>query len=619
MKITLPNFSRTGLLYDIVLRNIINKEHKTITGAQIIYQKLLEHQVKNVFMYSGGSIMPLIDCFHNSPIKYFINTHEQNCGHAATGYAKSSNETGVVITTSGPGVTNLITPMLDAQNDSTPLVVLTGQVGRNVMGTDAFQEAPAVQVSKPVTKLSYCLESIEEIDEVMDKAFEIANEGKKGVVHIDIPKCISTREISYQDLELVLSDSFHSSRFDEKPNNYINKSNIDLISNIINQSQKPLFYIGQGASESSEYLYKCMKKNNIPVTSTIHGKGIIPESEELSLKWCGMHGMAAANYAIQESDCIIAIGSRFDDRTTGNVEHYAPEANKKKQIIHVDIEEKQFHKSVKSHHNLKMDSKQFLKELLPTLQENYRKLWFNRVQDLKEDHDFENRLPKDNSLNTPLVIKSIDSYLKNNNIIDYDITCGVGNHQMMTYQFVEGKYPKRIHSSGSLGVMGAGLPYAVGCQIANPSSLVIDIDGDSSFMMTMSDMKTIVENELPIKIAIMNDSRQMMVNIWERLYFGERYVATINEKNPDFVSLAESFGIKAFKCDNQTELESVTKDFLSYQGPALCEYVVGEEICLPLVGPGKALDEMILFNDYHFNDNQNDEKKIVFDKSNIPS
>ena len=590
------NKKKEKILYDYKLT------YDSVTGADIIYQRLKHNGVKDVFLYSGGSIMPLVDKFYKGDINYYINSHEQNSGHAATGYAKSSNKTGVVITTSGPGITNLITPILDANNDSTPLIVLTGQVSRKNMNTDAFQEAPATEITKPITKFSYCLKSVEEISDVMDLAFKIANDGKKGAVHIDIPTCISTGlltdELNYSSL------TFHNYKKDEQNKFRIKEFDTDIsyIANIINKSKRPIFYIGQGAKHCVDQLYKCVSVNRIPVTSTIHGKGIFPEDNPLSLKWCGMHGMPAANYSIQQSDCVIALGSRFDDRTTGNVDLYAPDATKNKTIIHVDIDGNQFHKSVKSNYNLKMDSKYFLNQLNNYIGINSRKHWVETINKLKDKNDFKYRIPDNGKLNTPLVIKSINDYLINNKIGNYHITTGVGNHQMMTYQFIDGLYPGRIHSSGSLGVMGAGLPYAVGVQIANPGSLVIDIDGDSSFLMTMSDMKTIVENNLPIKIAIMNDNKQMMVNIWEKLFFEERYTATINKRNPDFCMLGESFGLRSFKCSNQNELPSIINQFLSYNGPAICDFTVGEEICLPLVKPGKALDDMIMFDDYYNND-----------------
>ncbi len=582
----------------------------TTTGADIVYNSLLKHNVKKTFIYSGGSIMPLIDKFYKSTINYYINTHEQNCGHAATGYAKMSGNTAVIIATSGPGVTNLVTPMLDLQNDSTPGVVITGQVGLKNIGTDAFQEAPSTEITKSFTKASILVKNANDLDNIMDYAFLLANDGKKGVVHIDLPKCVSTDIIDSRISNLYLDEI---SELKKKKNYENSRKTIYEVSEIINKSQKPIFVLGQGAIDNDYFLKKIIHKNNIPYTTTIHGKGIVGDDNSLSLSWLGMHGHAGANYAVQEADCIIALGSRFDDRTTGNPEFYAPEATKKKQIIHIDIEKKQFRKSINSHYNINCDSSYFINQIEPLIKFNIRKNWVKRVKYLKEKYKFKHRLPENNKINTPMAIKSINSYANQTNRFTR-ITTGVGNHQMMAYQFIDGNYSRKIFSSGSLGVMGAGLPYAIGVQIARPNDLVIDIDGDSSFMMTCSDMKTIMEYDLPIKIAIMNDSRQMMVNIWERLFFEERYTATLNKKNPSFTKMAESFGLKSFKVDNAMDLEKITNEFLSYKGPALCEYVVEPEICLPLVGPGKALDDMIMFDDYH-----KENQKMIFDKNEVPS
>lgn len=594
------------------INNIYKNRRYITTGADIIYQSFLEHNVKDTFIYSGGSIMPLIDKFYKGPINYYINTHEQNCGHAATGYAKMTGKTGVVIATSGPGATNLVTPFLDAQNDSTPLIGITGQVGLNNIGSDAFQEAPSSQIMKPFVKDTILVKDAKDLKKIMEYAFLLANDGKKGVVHIDLPKCISTQEID----ETIDYISDYDAKIEDLKNkeNVVELENLLDVVNVINNSKKPIAVLGQGALGSNKDLSEFLCTNNIPFTTTIHAKGIIDDKQKLSLSWLGMHGHAGANFAVQESDCIIAIGSRFDDRTTGNTEFYAPEATKKKQIIHIDIEKKQFNKSINSHYNINCDTSYFLNQTKHSIQFNQRQEWISRITYLKNKYKFQNRVPKNNKINTPQAILAINNYLNSKNIKNARITTGVGNHQMMTYQFVSGNYPKKIFSSGSLGVMGAGLPYAVGVQIAKPNDLVIDIDGDSSFMMTCSDMKTIMEYNLPIKIAIMNDSKQMMVNIWERLFFEERYTATINNKNPNFPKLAESFGIKSFKIDNINNLDKITSDFLSYNGPALCEYVVEPEICLPLVGPGKALDDMILFDEYHY---QN--KKMDLDSNFVPS
>jgi acetolactate synthase I/II/III large subunit len=602
------------------------------TGGELIYDKLVQNKVTDAFIFSGGSVMPIIDALYKSKINYYVNSHEQNCGHAATGYAKSSGKTGVCLVTSGPGITNMITPMLDATNDSTPLVVISGQVPKHAVGSNAFQEAPAVELSKNVCKWSYQVNNLDEIGAVIDYAFYIANHNKPGAVHIDVPKCVSSSSIDikqlipYYNIENLdrgniiahtncMSDfneyinfNFNNEKKSRKKINYniinyvlnqeeyLNKFNIDKVVAKINKSKKPIFYIGQGCKDAYIKLRQVAIYAGIPVTSTIHGKGIFDDHHELSLEWCGMHGHAAANYALQEADCIIALGSRFDDRTTGLISEYAPIARKNNAIIHVNIEESEFNKVIKSDFNIHNNCGNFLDSIKYNVfsrNECDRDEWINKIKSMKTEFDFLMKRSDIDSTNLHMeeVLDKLYQETKDKNVI---FTTGVGNHQMQAYQFIKSQYPNKILSSGSLGVMGSGLPYAVGSQIANKDKMIIAIDGDSSFNMTMSDLKTIKEHNLPIKIAIMNNNSQMMVTIWEKLYFNERYTATINKENPDYTKIADAFGIKSIKCDNISELDDKIKEFIEYKGSILCEFNIKKDICLPLVGPGKALDDMVL-------------------------
>ena len=599
-------------------------DSKNIDAGSVFYNSLLKHNVEDAFIYSGGSVMPLIDKLYKGKINYYVNSHEQNCGHSATGYAKISGKPGIVLVTSGPGITNMITPMLDATNDSTPLIVFSGQVPLNVVGTNAFQEAPAIKLSKNVTKWSYQITDILEIENVIDIAFKVAMNKKKGAVHIDIPKCIASSKMPKD--EYIIRQKYYKKLY-SKENifidikkkiqnytiNYRNNSKLKRVINIINNSKKPVLYIGQGCSEDYELLRKFAINGNIPVTTTIHGNGIFNENHKLSLRWCGMHGSAVANYSLQEADCIIALGSRFDDRTTGNVSKYAPKAFDAYKkgiggIIHVNIEESEIRKVVESHYNFVMTCGDFIKKIIPNIKFNKRVEWVSYINRLKDKHKFNNKIVPTNlymeNVLTCLYKNTLD--LKDNVIF----TTGVGNHQMQAYQFIKSEYPKKIISSGSLGVMGAGLPYAIGAQIASPGKKVILIDGDSSFNMTLTDMKTIVENNLPVKIAIMNNDSQMMVTIWEKLFFEARYTATINKRNPSFTKLAESYGISSMYCNNIENLDTTIKKFINHSGPVLCEFKIERGICLPLVGPGKALDDMILEGDYN---------DIKIDKGMAPS
>lgn len=596
------------------------KQTNINNGKYIFYRSLLDNNVDTVFGYSGGSVMPLIDAFYKSEkIKLIVNSNEQCLGHSACGYAKSSNKVGVCIVTSGPGITNLITPILDATNDSTPMVIISGQVPLTATGTNAFQEAPAVELTKHVTKWSYQLDNINDMDFILDKAFEIAKSGKPGAVHIDIPKCVSYQEINIEEQNYQLLQQKRNKKieksitYNDKYNNNTDVSQISFndrnyiiesdffdykkVSHLINMSLKPIIYVGQGCKDASEELKKLSVFANIPVVSTIHGVGIMPDKSSLSLRWCGMHGYAPANYALQDADLIIAIGSRFDDRTTGNLEKYAPVAREASRegtggIIHCNINPNELDFVVKSDYNFCMDSSVFIKKLLPFVRNSSRFSWFNYIKLLKKRYPFELK-KSDMKIHMEHVLDTINNLTSE--WLDLIITTGVGNHQMQTYQFINSNYPGKIISSGSLGVMGAGLPYAIGAQLANPDKTILCIDGDGSFNMTLSDLKTIAEYNLPIKIAIMNNNSQMMVTVWEKLFFNKRYTATINEQNPNYANLAESFGIKGLRCDNVKDLEENVKYFLDYKdGPILMEFMIEKDICLPLVKPGSALDDMVL-------------------------
>lgn len=577
-------------------------------GKAIFMNALTKNNVNTVFGFSGGSVMPLIDGFYKSKdIKLIVNANEQCLGHSATGYAKTSNKVGVAIVTSGPGITNMITPMLDATNDSTPLVVFSGQVPLNARGTNAFQEAPAIQLTKHITKWSYQITNINEMSYVIDKAFKIAKEGKPGVVHIDIPKCISYQSLNLDDVNyhLEFNKIDYSSNIPNNKKKYITTKNYitendvfdyKKIGTLINNAKKPIFYLGQGCKDAYEELRRVAIFANIPVTSTIHGVGIFDERSDLSLRWCGMHGYAPANYALQEADLIIAIGSRFDDRTTGVLDKYAPKAleagkNNKGGIIHCNINPDELDFVVKSDYNFCMDSKTFIQRCLPFINMRDRYDWIVYLKKLKDKYPFKMKTSKTKLHMEHILDTFYKKTLDNKDVI---FTTGVGNHQMQTYQFIKSQYPGKIISSGSLGVMGAGLPYAIGAQLANPDKTIICIDGDGSFNMTLNDLKTIVEYNLPIKIAVMNNNAQMMVTIWEKLFFEGRYTATMNEKNPNYVQLAYSYGITSSKCCSPLKLEEQIEYFLKHSGPILMEFKVERDICLPLVKPGCALDDMIL-------------------------
>ena len=359
---------------------------KTIIGSQIIYNKLIQNNVKDVFLYTGGAIMSLVDEFHKTnKINYYINTHEQSSGHAATGYAKSTGKPGICIMTSGPGVTNSVTALTDATNDSTPLILLTGNVSLNNIGTNAFQECPATEITKPITKWSYLVKDICDLSDVIDEAFRVSTSGKPGSVHIDIPKCVLNNKYNY--------DFYNKKQFNNiilKPKK-INKNNLKKIEDLISIADKPILLVGQGCNNYSEELRNFSIKSNIPVTTTIHAMGVFDETHNLSLEFLGMHGNIAANYSIQESDLIIALGTRFDDRITGQLSKYAPNAfqafkENRGGIVHVNINDKEINKIIKSHYNFHSDCGKFLNEINPVYKK--RKSWMNQIKNWKINNKF---------------------------------------------------------------------------------------------------------------------------------------------------------------------------------------------------------------------------------------
>lgn len=604
------NYKHSSIIY----RNY--SIYKNLTGGQVIYNELKKLNVDTIFGFSGGAIMPVMDTLYKSDINLIVNTHEQSTGHSATGYAKSSNKPGIMFVTSGPGLTNSITPMLDAQNDSTPLIVFSGNVPLKAIGTQAFQECPATEMTKPFTKWSVVANNVNDLPYIIRKAWKIATSGKPGCVHIDLPKCISTSIYTSDenDDDNKYVEGNVSNLIDSDVIDWGQITNMNNLSNLINKSEKPIIILGKGANKYPDYIYSFVLCSNIPVTTTIHAVGLFPENNSLSLKWLGMHGSPAANFAISEADLIINIGSRFDDRTTGNIDNYAPNAYKAYKngtggIIHVNIDNSEINKNIKSHYNYNMDTKIFLKNIDKFIKYKNREPWMQKIYNWQTKYPFEFQEPDNNKLNTQMVIKKIGEYLYENE--NWKITTGVGNHQMWAAQFIDYYKPESLITSGSLGVMGAGIGYAIGTQLANPLTKVILIDGDGSFNMTLPELHTIMKYNLPIKIALMNDNNMSMVRTWEKLFFEERYVATDLSHNPDYIKLAKSYGMTAIKCDNKNDLNKTVENFINYNGPILCEFKTLSEMCYPLVAPGKALNDMILFQNKNSINNLN--------KSEIPS
>jgi acetolactate synthase-1/2/3 large subunit len=560
---------------------------------------LIHHNVKHVFGYSGGANLPLLDQFYESKhIQIIKNSNESCSGFSAEGYSKSLYKTkpGVVLTTSGPGITNMITPMQNALSDGSPMVVISAQVPMSSLYTDSFQECRATDLTKHCTKWNTMITDPYKVSQTMDEAFRISMEDRQGPVHIDIPK------------DILLQKSFLNSEC----NGFIrilrtkHDSSIPQIYNIIKKSMKPILLIGQGCNHISDMITQFAEENTIPVASTIHGMGVLNETNQLSLQMCGMHGHPVANMALQEADLIIGIGTRFDDRITGKLSSYGENARKEYGIIHIDSSTKQIklvRKNFQKHfqdtdflHQLTMDSKQFISSLIGLVNTSCeRQEWIQYLRRLRVKYTYHTGWNY-HKLYTPDVIKAINQSIRDLKI-DRDnlfITTGVGNHQMWTAQHITWTSPGKMITSGSLGTMGVGVPFAIGCQLANPESMVLCIDGDSSFNMTSNDLQTILEYNIPIKIAIMNDKRQQMVHVWQQLFHQNRIIATENI-NPDYNILSQAYQIPTLFCDSKKTINQTVTKFLSYdKGPVLAVFNTEPSMCFPLVAPGRALDDMIL-------------------------
>lgn len=691
-------------------------QYKGETGASVIFSKLVENGVTVVNGFSGGAVLPLLDQFHEShprhkgkpsPIRWITNSNEASSGHIAEGYAKSMpingkhKPVGVAVATSGPGVTNLITPLQDAICDGVPMVVLCGQAA-TVAPPDAFQSSPAVDLTKPCTKWSYQIKSAAELPMVMDYAFYTAREGRPGPVFVDLPKDLLNQiltqdliddfvdarnpgnEASFARLEkmykpngelwqalslgtdgkelpfdIVKSGSSYklepvpyvngegnSYHADHNPTNRIfhrdEISNLNAqdattikMTELILKAKKPVIIAGQGCNDASEELLKFAERLQIPVATTLHGLGCFDERSDLALNMVGMHGHPTPNFMVQESDLIICIGSRFDDRITGRMSDFVPEARIAEDearggVIHVDIRVTEKAKQVMPTFFCHSTGKDFLNTMNEYLASVDVKpntgAWLEHMRELQTD--FPVKIPQfpaeemqiqreDGSpatvSKTPSsaqsVISELDRQLLSQGKMDDAIfTTGVGIHQMVAAQLITWTQPRQMLSSGSLGTMGVALGYSIGAKLANEGKIVIAVDGDGSFNMTFTELKTLAEQGIAVKIMILDNDGQMMVEYWQRLFHDNRLIAVRNSANPDYGTLAKAFGIHSVYADNEEDLPARMEEFLNHDGPVLFHVRVQRTPCLPLVAPGQPLQDMIL-----------EDVEVDVDKSAAPS
>jgi len=548
------------------------------TGAQIVVDTLVELGVETMFGYTGGVVLPLFDRLYDAPIRFIIPRHEQGGCHMADAYARASGKVGVVIATSGPGACNLTTGLGTAMMDSVPLVAITGQVRTDLIGNDAFQEADTTGITRPVTKYNSIVKDINQLERTVREAFHIASTGRPGPVLIDVPVDISVGKCQCNGKAAIDLPGY---RIRTKGH----ARQISMAAEAINKAERPVLYVGGGvvSSNASEDLRALAEKAHVPVTMTLLGLGTFDQRKAESLDMLGMHGSAYANYAVQECDLLIAIGARFDDRVTGKVATFAPHAK----VIHIDIDPASISKNVQVDIPVVGDAKHILTELMKEVEYRERGPWFTKIAEWKKKHPF--RYDKRaKTIKPQYVIDEICRQTKNEAII----TTGVGQNQMWTAQFYKFIRPRQLISSGGLGTMGFGLPAAIGAQIARPDATVIDIDGDHSFNMTLTELATAAQYELPIKVCILNNGYMGMVRQWQELFYNRRYSCSYL-KNPNYADVARALGAVGITVDKKEDVPKAVTQMLAEKQPCVADFrVEREENVWPMVPAGKSLSDM---------------------------
>lgn len=561
-------------------------KEREITGARVLLECLKRLGVKDIFGYPGGSVIPIYDEIYSfEGIKHYLSRHEQGAVHEADGYARASGEVGVCIATSGPGATNLVTGIMTAFMDSIPILAITGQVNRAMLGRDSFQETDIVNITLPITKSNYQIISIEEIPQIVKEAYHIAKSGRPGPVLIDFPRDIQLEKIEVERFEELYSEEMDLSGYERGYQEDLSK--LDEGIKLIENSKRPLIISGAGVihSKGVEEFREFVERLQIPVTSTLLGLGAYPGDKNLFLGMLGMHGTAAANIATLEADLIIGMGFRFDDRITGNIEKFCPNAK----IIHIDIDPSEIEKNKKVDIALVGD----LKKVLTLLNEKRIELediqeWRDRVEYLKRRYSLIVPDCKE-GLTIQRVLREIDRVLKGEGVIATD----VGQHQMWSALHLTYRNPNSIISSGGGGTMGFGLPSAIGAQVACPDKKIISIVGDGGFQMNIQELILLKAYKLPVKVFIMNNSYLGMVRQWQELFHERRYSEVNLEINPDFVKVAEAYGVKSVTLESEEDLEKID-EILKSDEPILVNCIVKkEENVYPMIPAGKSAEDMI--------------------------
>ncbi|MBW2473191.1 MAG: biosynthetic-type acetolactate synthase large subunit [Deltaproteobacteria bacterium] len=561
-----------------------------LTGSKILLECLLQEGVDTIFGYPGGTVINIYDDLMDSPVKHILTRHEQAAVHAADGYARATGKVGVAIATSGPGATNTITGIATAYMDSIPMVVITGQVPTPLIGNDAFQEADVIGLTRPITKHNYLVRDIKDLAVTMKKAFYIARTGRPGPVVVDLPKDVQIATAKFEYPETVELRGY-------KPTYSGNMRMVEKAAKMILSAKKPVLYVGGGASLTDAHgeLLELAEMIQAPVTTTLMGMASFPTQHDLSLGMLGMHGTYYANMAVTNSDLLIALGARFDDRVTGKIATFAPHAK----IIHVDIDPTSIKKNVRVDLPIVGDLRNVLKKLNNKIAEHKDEIesmhsalkpWHDEISGWRKDQPMTYKSSKV-EIKPQFVIEKLRE-LSNDDAI---VTTEVGQHQMWAAQFFNFTQPRTFLSSGGLGTMGYGLPAALGAQAAFPKRQVIDISGDGSFQMNSQELATLVQYRLPVKIVILNNNFLGMVRQWQQLFFDKRYSQTCMELPIDFVKLAEAYGATGLRATKPDEVEDVVRQAFETPGPVIMEFKISrEENVMPMVPAGAGINEMLL-------------------------
>jgi len=568
---------------------------KLYSGAEIVFKCLEDQNVSHIFGYPGGAVLPIYDELKNfNSVKHILVRHEQGAGHAAEGYARSTGKPGVLLVTSGPGATNAVTALTDAYMDSVPLVCITGQVPTHLIGTDAFQECDTTGITRPCTKHNWLVKDVNDLAEVMHKAFEVATTGRPGPVLVDIPKDIQFQKGKYKNFT-------KAKKLNGKSHDNFSQKNIDELIKLISKAKKPIFYTGGGVINSgpkaSELLRELVYATGFPITSTLQGLGCFPADDNQFLGMLGMHGTFEANNAMYSCDLMINVGARFDDRITGKIDEFSPKSKK----VHIDIDPSSINKNVKVDLAIVGDIKSVLTSTLKTIKKsknNFSKSnkhqisnWWEQIQKWRSKRSLD-YIGNEETIKPQYAIERLYELTKDK---DTYITTEVGQHQMWAAQHYKFNKPNRWMTSGGLGTMGYGLPAAVGVQIAHPKKLVIDIAGEASVLMTMQEMSTAVQYNLPIKIFILNNEYMGMVRQWQELLHDKNYSESYTAALPDFVKMAEAYGCVGIRAKTPEELDDKIIEMLNTDRPVIFDCLVDkQENCYPMIPSGKPHNQMLL-------------------------